>query len=163
MRRFLYGFAFIAIVSACSTGVNKDLAQTESNNMETVIVPNRLLTMEIDGMVCEMGSGESIRKALNKLEGVSSVEFDFEDERATNRAKISFDKNQISVDEMVKAITDIQDGQFKIGKTSSEEFHAMCTDDHNSGATSENSSVEVSSNNVEIPNFLDLLSGLILQ
>ena len=101
MRQILFSIALITLVSACSSNVNLDSGQNVASSVEKQIVPNRLLTMEIDGMVCEMGCGSSIREALNGLEGVSSVEFDFIEERATNIAKISFDKNRVSVDEMV--------------------------------------------------------------
>ena len=142
--------------------VKTDMGKVESNTKEVKVNANRLLTMEIDGMVCQMGCGGSIRKELKATGAVSGVEFDFEDDRETNIAKISFDKNSITVDELIKVVSEINDGQFKIGKTSSEEVYSAHFQTETGISSEAKSEVEVSSSSIEIPNLLELLSGLLL-
>ena len=164
MKRLLYIVAFFFVASACSSDTSiAELDNEETTNEVVVVVPNRLLTMEIDGMVCEMGCGGSIRKELKGTGGVSSVEFNFEEERATNIAKVSFDKNLVTVDEIIKAVSEMQDGQFEVGETSSETLDVMPTTEESSSSSSESSKVDVSTKHVEMPNLLDLLSGLLIQ
>ena len=78
--------------------------------------------MEIEGMTCVMGCGASIRKELYTTKAVSSVEFDFKEDRKINTAKIAFDSAKISIDEMVSIISNMNEKQFSLGKISEEEY-----------------------------------------
>jgi len=159
----------LAGMTACNEAPKENAAHVNQNGVEQqqakeiVVEANRLLIMEIDGMVCQMGCGGTIRKELKATGGVSNCEFDFEDERATNTAKIAFDKDKITVDEIVKIVSTINDNQFSVGKTSSEDVHDISThvEKHRSEST-EKANIEVSSSTIEIPNLLDLLSGLFI-
>jgi len=162
MKRLIYSVAILVATSACSSEVSVETSGTETSTEAAAVVPNTVLSMEVDGMVCEMGCGGTLRKELKALGGVSSVEFDFEDERATNVATISFDKDIISVDEMIKAVSSTSDGQFTVGKTSTEKLETT-TSSVESTSSSENSTVEVSTTRTEMPNLLDLISGLLIQ
>lgn len=159
MKHLFLFVSLLFFVSACSTDASNPTDEANVNN-EAEVVPDRLLTMQIDGMVCEMGCGGSIRKELNKLAGVSAVEFSFEEERKTNTAKISFDKDKTTVDAIVKAISALNDGQFKIGEISSE---SLSSHHVNQGeqTSNEETKVEVSSSSFETPNLLDLLASII--
>jgi|TARA_B110000879_G_scaffold44624_1_gene63091 hypothetical protein len=129
-----------------------------------VIEPNRVLTMELDGMVCSMGCGGSIRKELNATGAIADCDFDFEDERTMDVATIQFDKNKITADEIVKIVSEINDGQFSIGKTASEEFIAppiVKENNTSSRRTSDAKIKVVSSTSFRMPNIFDLFSGLL--
>ena len=60
---------------------------------------------------------------------------------------------------MIEVLSAANDGQFTIGKTSSEEIHSVSSNHENSSDNSEKGSIEVTSTKVEMPNLLDLLSG----
>ncbi|MDX2360782.1 MAG: heavy-metal-associated domain-containing protein [Crocinitomicaceae bacterium] len=163
MKRVIYIFTIALIASSCGT---KEEQPAEENATETAqqetIVPNQLLSMDVDGMVCKMGCGGAIRSELYSIGGVSNVEFDFEDDRATNVASISFDSNLISVDEMIAAVAAINDGQFTIGDTSSGDLNVQQENPSTEPSSAETSTVDVSTSYVEMPNLLDLFSGLFL-
>ncbi|MFT6921460.1 MAG: hypothetical protein ACJA1C_000454 [Crocinitomicaceae bacterium] len=132
--------------------------------VKVVVEPNRVLTIELDGMVCSMGCGGSIRKELNATGAIADCDFDFEDERTTDVATIQFDKNKITADEIVKIVSEMNDGQFSIGKTASEEFIAAPTvkeDNTSSRRTSDAKIKVVSSTSFRMPNIFDLFSGLL--
>ena len=111
-------------------------------------------------MVCKMGCGGSIRKGLMSTNGVSEVKFDFEDDRTSNEAVISFDKNSITADEMVKIVTALNSGQFHVGSMHSDTLIEVKTIETNTTESSKESVIEVSSSHIEMPNLLDLLSGV---
>jgi len=159
MKHLALFFSLLFLVSACSTEKSNPSDEVNATS-ENEVVPDRLLTMQIDGMVCEMGCGGSIRKELTKLAGVSAVEFNFEEERQTNTAKVSFDKDKTTVDAIVKAISGLNNGQFKIGEISSESLNAHHVD-QSSEESSEERKVEVSSTTIEMPNLLDLLASIV--
>lgn len=160
MKQLAFFVMIIFAVAACSTEVEETNGQQEES-VQTDVVPDRMLTMEVEGMVCEMGCGSSIRKELINLGGVSAVEFDFEEERASNTAKIAFDKDKVSVDEIVKAVSSINKGQFSVGKVSSEAIQQNHVQQDEATGADETSQAEMQSVGFEIPNLLDFFAEII--
>lgn len=150
------------VLTACSTDttVAENSAPEVKVEEKVAVNANRVLTMEVEGMVCKMGCGGSIRKGLKGTDGVADVKFDFEEDRAIDIATISFDKNIVTVDEMIKIVSEMNDGQFKVGSTSSEDLHEVSTVEESSSSSAEEAVLEVSTSHVEIPNLLDLFSSL---
>lgn len=162
MRNLLYVVPVALILFGCSAKADKVIVSEEVPAVEEAVVhANQLLSMEVDGMVCQMGCGGSIRKALKGTGAVSNIEFDFEDERATNVATISFDKNKVTQDELVKLVSDLNDGQFTVGEVSSEALSKEIVHEDHDHSSAETHEVEMSSSNFQMPNLLDLLSGLL--
>lgn len=163
MKIFMFFFTITLTLSACSGDV--EVAKNSNNQIEkeaekAEVHANRILTMEVEGMVCKMGCGGTIRKELKAMTGVSEVHFDFEDDRISNTAKISFDKNIITVDEMVKGVTGLNEGQFKVGSISSESLYETTIIENKTIELYEESALEMTSSQVEMPNLLDLFSVL---
>jgi copper chaperone CopZ len=78
------------------------------------VIPNSSSVLAIEGMVCKMGCGASIRKALNDVGGVAKCDIDFKEERKVNLLKINYDSTYISEQKIVQLISTMNDGQFKI-------------------------------------------------
>jgi len=159
MKQLLIFGVLIFFINGCSSDVKK--TEEPKEEVAVLVEPNRILTLEIDGMVCKMGCGGAIRKELKATNAVANVDFDFEEERPSNNAKISFDKDKISVDKIISIITSINDGQFKVGKSSSEDLIESSTPDTKDENDSEDIKVNVSSSGFEMPNLLDVFSDLI--
>jgi hypothetical protein len=112
-----------------------------------------------------MGCGASIRKELYATKAVLSVDFDFEDGRKTNTAKIAFDKDKITVDKMVEIISTMNEKQFTVGKTKSEDYNSKISSSNLSNEESistkkETESTIKSTSRIELPNFLDIFSRI---
>ena len=134
----------------------KNDANTEVSDEK--VKANTLLSMEVTGMTCEMGCGGTITDKLMESEGVTKVEFDFEEERATNIAIISYDDSKISDDDIETIITELNDGQFTVGSMSMEPIENItaCIDN---GSNGDGTVVEVSGSFIEMPNLLDMISS----
>ncbi len=79
------------LVVSCTTHEEKIVVKNAKPKVEKtaqVIVPNNLLTVEIEGMSCEMNCGGSIRKALKKTGAVTRVEFYWVEEAKKQITKI---------------------------------------------------------------------------
>lgn len=163
MKSFALVLSSIILLGACSTEPNVVHVRTEKGQKETksLVDANRLMTLEIKGMSCEMGCGGSIRKELKATGGVARVEFDFVEGEKTQTAKISFDKNKVKEDEMVKIITSMNDQQFTVNKTSSENISYSTTTPRNTTPDSEEEKVKISSTSFALPNLFDILSRII--
>ena len=151
------------LLSACSSEkLGKTVEKTTVETAKVDVNPNQLLTMEIDGMVSQLGCGGSIRKGLKETNGVASVEFEFEEERKTNVAKIAYDKSIVSSEELIKVVSNLNEGQFLVGTVSFEDVVTPTKATKTSSTrNSEEPKVEVSSSYVKLPNLLDLFSGLL--
>ena len=163
MKRVLYlGFA-VLLMTACSS----ETASTEQNgNSETTemveVTPNKVMKMEIEGMVCKMGCGGSIRKELKASEGVSQVEFDFEEERESNTATIYFDSKKITEKKIIEIVSALNNKQFSVGLTSTEDFKSTETRESANNSSSSDIQIEATSGGIEVPNLLELLARLIV-
>ncbi|MEJ6777059.1 MAG: hypothetical protein QNK85_07020 [Crocinitomicaceae bacterium] len=159
MKFFMFFFTTALTLSACSGDVEVSKNSNNQIEQEAEVHANRILTMEVEGMVCKMGCGGTIRKGLKAMTGISEIQFDFEDDRSSNLATVSFDKNIITADEMVKIVTGLNEGQFKVGSISSESLYETTIIENKITESYEESALEMTSSQVAIPNLLDLFSG----
>ncbi|MFT5780506.1 MAG: copper chaperone CopZ [Crocinitomicaceae bacterium] len=180
MRKLFFGFALLTLFASCSTSESEiikpakaEVASTDesSTQVAALVIPNRLLTVEVDGMVCEMGCGGTIRKGLKGADGVANCSFDYEEGRAVNTATIEFDKELISADKISTLIASLNDGQFTIGESSTSGLEQLKENSVESSKVDKTKEVIVekpapinmssSSTGFEMPNILDLFSGLL--
>lgn len=96
-------------------------AQEQVDNHKSV-VPTSVLSAEIAGMSCVKGCGSSIRKELYGNGGISKVEYDFEENREFNGIKVYYDENQISEDEIILALTTMEEHKYTIEEPHSEKI-----------------------------------------
>lgn len=124
MRIQIALLSLLFFVAGCTSEEKPVFIRKESHTVSepNKVVSNKLVSMEIEGMTCVMGCGASIRKELYTTKAVSSVEFDFKEDRKINTAKIAFDSAKISIDEMVSIISKMNEKQFSLGKISEVEF-----------------------------------------
>jgi len=170
MNKNILFLVSLLLFGACSSEKTPVSLPKESSKIAPKDVKsNRLLSIEIEGMTCVMGCGASIRKELFSTNAVSSVEFDFKEGRKANTAKIAFDKNKITVDKIIELLSKLNENQFTVGATSSEEYNtktsstcspgkSTCPADENSASKSADCKIESSTSKIEMPNFLNLLS-----
>jgi copper chaperone CopZ len=115
MKIIVSTFLLLMLVVSCTTHEEKIIVKNAKPKVEKtaqVIVPNNLLTVEIEGMSCEMNCGGSIRKALKKTGAVSRVEFDWVEEAEKQITKISYDDKKMNDKQILALIESLNDGQF---------------------------------------------------
>lgn len=163
MKKLVYLSVFALTFAACtseSTSETQETAQQEEV-AKADPVADKMMTMEVNGMSCMMNCGSSIKKALKGTGGVTDVEFDFEDGRETNIAKVSFDSQLVNEQQMMEAVTSLYDGQYSIGNTSvSDIAEEVIVDEEDSSGDDEGSVVDAATSFIELPNLMDLFRGL---
>ena len=173
MKLFTFIFATSLLIGCTSeTSTESPKLITEHFKVEKEkepVIPNKILTMEVDGMSCVMGCGSSIRKELYTTNGVSEVEFDFEDGRKTQKAFIKFNSNKVSIEEMVQIVNTMNDNQFTVGNTSEkiiiseEKLDEIKEEEPNkqSSIIEETSKYKVSLPKFKIPNFIEVITSFL--
>jgi copper chaperone CopZ len=108
-----------------------------------------------------MGCGGSIRKELKATGGVERVEFNFIEGKKIQIAKISFDKDKISADEMVTILTSMNDKQFKVGTIRSEAIDVSVSTESVKANADAPEKIKISTSTYTLPNLMDILSSFV--
>ncbi len=158
----LAGFLVVGLM-ACSDSSNKEVNAHDSVEMEEVeVFADKIMSVEVEGMVCEHACGGSIRKGLKETGAVARVEIDFEDDRDMDIAKVRYNSAAISEGKIISIIKGLNDGQFTVGETSVETITNEVKTNDETSESSEKSTLDAFTPSFEIPNLFDLLEGLIL-
>ena len=137
---FLPLFLVMAILSCDTTkdvekpsvSVSSDKDSSKKGEQVPDVTADRMLVVELEGMVCKMGCGGEIRKELYATNGVENVSFDFDEENPLDVAHVAYDRDKISADEIISTINAINDGQFKVKDTHSEPYVSPSVSVHES-------------------------------
>lgn len=165
MKKFLYLPVLAITLFACTCDDTCDTeAEAEATAQAEVTataVADKMMTMEVSGMMCKMNCGGSIKKALKSTTGVTDVEIDFEDGREINVAKVSFDSKLVNEQQMMDAVTSLYDNQYSVSNTSvSNLSQEISIDEEDVNSDEETSVVEAATSFIELPNLMDLFRGL---
>ena len=71
-------------------------------------------TLEVMGMMCEIGCVSTVRKKLYDLADVDDVVIDFQDGREINFAQVRYDPRDLSVRDIVRQVEEIGDGMYPV-------------------------------------------------
>jgi len=165
MKKFLYLPILALTLFACTCDDTCDPeAEAEATaqvEVTATAVADKMMTMEVSGMMCKMNCGGSIKKALKSTTGVTDVEIDFEDGREINLAKVSFDSKLVNEQQMMEAVTSLYDNQYSVSNTSvSNLSQEISIDEEDVNSDEETSVVEAATSFIELPNLMDLFRGL---
>jgi Cu+-exporting ATPase len=111
MRNSLF-IGLILTLFACNS--NTQIQAKKTVQPTITAKANKTIELEIEGMVCEMGCGSSIRKELKNTHAVAQCSFDFKEDRKQNTASISYDSTKITSKKIVAMVEKLNDGQFKV-------------------------------------------------
>jgi copper chaperone CopZ len=157
--------AIVILLGACSSEPEKIYLRTEKgpHQVVTYVKANSMLTMDIQGMTCEMGCGGSIRKELKGTGSVARVRYDFVEGEETQKAYISFDSNKITAEKMIDIVEKMNDQQFSVGKYSVEKLDEE-TDNITTKSAPDDSeaSLEMDESGFHMPNLINLLKDLVV-
>ena len=117
--------ALLVGVFSCGSSNNNETSEKQQKIIEKKIIKKELTAEEleetdakttanisIDGMACEKSCAGKIQKTLSEKAGVTSCEVNFEDKVAI----IEYDDQQISDEEIISTIEDLNKGQYQVTK-----------------------------------------------
>ncbi|MGY5355251.1 heavy-metal-associated domain-containing protein [Wenyingzhuangia sp. IMCC45467] len=97
--------AFLAIITlwSCKPSSTSNTSQTQTN----LPVKLETISLNIEGMTCEIGCAKIIESKVSKLEGVAESKVDFE----VNKGTFTYDINKTSKAVIVTTINSLLDGK----------------------------------------------------
>ena len=166
MKKLSILFSGVLILSACSSEPKEVLLRTEKGSTDEKKVPvhaTAVLTMEVEGMTCEMGCGGSIRKELKATGGVERVKFDFVEGAEKQKTYVYFDEAKVSEKDLKEIITTMNEKQFTISSSSKENVDKTTeTSESKSNSSDEAPVVNLDEDNFQLPNLVGILKDLVL-
>lgn len=135
-----------------------------TDNSKDNLSANAVVEFEIEGMVCEMGCGASLRKGLFETGFVSEVKVDYAEKNPSNTIKVYFNENNITTDKMEEIIESLNENQFKARLIKVDELSDSDKQKYNidqSESSANSSGVKASTQRFSFPNLTELLNSLI--
>ena len=156
------------VIASCFLFLFACSEENYENNQDATaqeeIVASHQAVLGVEGMVCEMGCAASIKKGLNATQGVANVKVEFEEDRDQNNVFVEFDEKIISIDEIVKTIQSLNDGQFSAIQIESKSIQPKVSKiqiKESENNASHKKQQEVNEGYFQFPNLVDLLKGLV--
>ena len=110
MKTALYFLLSLLFLAACNNSTIEKKASkivpATSNNA------NKKLALSVQGMVCKMGCGGSIRKELLATNAVEKVDVDFVEDNESQLITVYYNNSRSSKAKLLKVINEMNDKQF---------------------------------------------------
>ena len=117
MKTPIYLLFSLLFLAACN---NATIDKKASKIMPTTSkIANTKLALSVQGMVCKMGCGGSIRKELLATNAVEKVAIDFVEDKEAQLITVYYNNSLSSKEKLLKVINEMNDKQFT-AKTISE-------------------------------------------
>ena len=110
MKTALYLLFSLLFLTACNNStIEKKASKIEPTTSNTA---NTKLALSVQGMVCKMGCGGSIRKELLATNAVEKVDVDFVEDNESQLITVYYNNSRSSKDKLLKVINEMNDKQF---------------------------------------------------
>lgn len=107
-------FIFIsALLFSCNETSVKSIPVSVKKSKPVIVRSNSQVDFAVEGMVCQMGCGGSIRKELKMTNAVERVEVNFVEEQKEQIVHVSYDSTLITSSKITALLNTINDRQFK--------------------------------------------------
>ena len=112
MKNLIFAIPFLLF--ACGTDSETIKAESEIVIAKEDIKADSKIQIEIGGMTCEMGCVSTIRNRVTQMKGSTEFAMDFDKERVTDFATVSFDSRLLSANDIKTEIESIAQGLYSV-------------------------------------------------
>ena len=110
MKTALYLLLSLLFLTACNNStIEKKASKIVPTTSNTA---NTKLALSVQGMVCKMGCGGSIRKELLATNAVEKVDVDFVEDNESQLITVYYNNSRSSKEKLLKVINEMNDKQF---------------------------------------------------
>ena len=163
MKKFsLLAWLLTFVLAACQIGSKPESKIITDEDIARSVQVTHVAEIEVEGMTCEMGCGGDIRKALRGTGGVAKVDFDFEENREVNIARVQYDSETVATVDLKKIILSLNKGQFKVGHIETKDFANSDSSTENSGGNESASPVQMKNNMLSLTDLVGIVASWFL-
>jgi len=146
----LYSLVLFVTLFSCKEEVKDPIATNKAE-------------ISVEGMVCEMGCGASLRKGLLESGAVTKVEVSFDEEAPSNVITVFYDGSISSPEQLVEIIEKLNEGQFKAKfiKETTVETASLQLENHSRSQIHNQQILKVEESYWSFPNLTELINKLL--
>lgn len=111
MKLVLLPTLLFLLISCSQSGIENKKKEQQFKICKTVEA-NTIQEIGVKGMVCQMGCGGTIRKALKETCAVDRVEVSYIDSLEEQKIKVYYNRERIAPRQMLGILADLNDKQF---------------------------------------------------
>jgi len=100
--------------TSCSQSSKERKPKEQLSKVCQIVKANAIQEIGVQGMVCQMGCGGRIRKALKETCAVERVEVNYKDTLEEQTIKVYYNKAKISPQQMLHILANVNDKQFTV-------------------------------------------------
>jgi copper chaperone CopZ len=104
----------LVLFTSCSPATSNNEQNQPQSKLCQRVKANTIQEIAVKGMVCQMGCGGSIRKALKETCAVERVEVNYIDSLEEQVIKVHYDREQIAPKQMLQVLSELNDRQFTV-------------------------------------------------
>ena len=105
---------FLFLMISCSQTKTQNQENKPQAQVCEKVVPNTSVAFGVKGMVCQMGCGGSIRKALKETCAVERVEVNYVDSLEEQTIKVHYNRKRLGPAQMINLLSQLNDKQFSV-------------------------------------------------
>ncbi len=113
MKLVLLPSLLFLFISCSQTNTKNEQNDTQVKVCKSVKA-NTTQKFGVKGMVCKMGCGGSIRKALKETCAVEQVEVNYVDSLQEQTIKVHYDRQKLGPTQMITLLSQLNDKQFSV-------------------------------------------------
>jgi copper chaperone CopZ len=111
--KYFFSALLVLFLWSCESPTAKKITDQKAN-ICTKVIANTSLNLGVKGMVCKMGCGGSIRKALKATCAVEKVDVSYIDTLEEQSIVVYYDRSKIAPEQMISVLNTINDRQFEV-------------------------------------------------
>jgi copper chaperone CopZ len=111
--KMFYLSLLVAVLFSCQESSEKSTPISVKKPKTVQVQANSQADFAVEGMVCQMGCGGSIRKELKMTGAVERVEVNFVEEQKEQVVHVQYDSTLITTQKITAILTTMNDRQFK--------------------------------------------------
>lgn len=104
----------LVLIISCNPATSNNAQNQPQSKVCQRVKANTIQEIAVKGMVCQMGCGGSIRKALKETCAVEHVEVNYIDSLEEQVIKVHYDRQHIAPKQMLQVLSELNDRQFTV-------------------------------------------------
>ena len=114
--KLIFSLSVLLFLQSCESGKPSNQANKIKKEIIKPVHSNASACFNVEGMVCKMGCGGTIRKTLVQGGGVERVKVSFVEEAKNQEIYVYYDSTKTNINQLKSLIEHANDGQFKVTK-----------------------------------------------
>lgn len=119
-------FVSLVFMMSCNDGAAPAATEVPVVKKELNSEVNKTVAnLTIEGMTCSAGCGGKIQQELRALDGVTTTDLDFAEDRPQNIVTVEYDPAKVNEQKLIECVNGIMDSKYTVKSVEILEYHGL--------------------------------------